>query len=146
MLTLFFLKVVSCEFISRKYSMQEQEYAYHAMESVANYHNMAWQVKQASVNNYNNVEGDIMKLMDTFSDGKAVDKHHGDYQRDVKLAYHITTGIMLLAGVATGGAFMSAALAIESLENVVVVADIVGALSTSEVLGSNIHTDLLKTS
>jgi hypothetical protein len=90
------LQVVSCDFVSRNHTLQVQEYAYHALESVVNFHNMMWQIKQANINNYNTVVGMQPAILNTFADGKGVQKHHDNYQRDFKLAMHTIIGVTLI--------------------------------------------------
>ncbi|KAI5265599.1 hypothetical protein E4T47_08503 [Aureobasidium subglaciale] len=94
---------VHCSFISDKYDLDVQRNAFFAMESVSNFHNLAWSIKNANKEAFDNVESDMSTLMLQFSDGKNVENMHAKYQQDMKLLMHGIIGITLLLSAVTGG-------------------------------------------
>ncbi|KAG9668588.1 hypothetical protein KCU99_g7677, partial [Aureobasidium melanogenum] len=88
---------VSCTHISEKYSLDVQRNALFAMESVVNFHNAMWMIKEANVEAFNNVEANMQSLLSQFSDGKNVDHQKAKFKKNLQLWAHTIIAITMVA-------------------------------------------------
>ncbi|KAH0349688.1 hypothetical protein KCU83_g5437, partial [Aureobasidium melanogenum] len=88
---------VSCTHISDKYSLDVQRNALFAMESVVNFHNAMWMIKEANVEAFNNVEANMQSLLSQFSDGKNVDHQKSEFKKNLQLWAHTIIAITMVA-------------------------------------------------
>ncbi|KAH0335552.1 hypothetical protein KCU81_g8954, partial [Aureobasidium melanogenum] len=88
---------VSCREISDKYSLDVQRNALFAMESVVNFHNAMWMIKEANVEAFNNVEANMQSLLSQFSDGKNVDHQKSEFKKNLQLWAHAIIAITMVA-------------------------------------------------
>ncbi|THY97523.1 hypothetical protein D6C95_04929 [Aureobasidium pullulans] len=99
---------VSCRFVDDTQDPDDQFNAYWTLESVSNYHNMAFEIKEANEKAWLEVRGDLATLMEKFSDGKNIEQHKADHDQHWKIVSHIVITIALLASaiatVLTAGA------------------------------------------
>ncbi|KAG9696501.1 hypothetical protein KCU95_g3579, partial [Aureobasidium melanogenum] len=104
---------VSCREISDKYSLDVQRNALFAMESVVNFHNAMWMIKEANVEAFNNVEANMQSLLSQFSDGENVDNMKAKYKEHFQLVMHsIIAFTVLVTALFTGfGSVLSLATA-----------------------------------
>ncbi|KEQ90836.1 hypothetical protein AUEXF2481DRAFT_44738 [Aureobasidium subglaciale EXF-2481] len=91
---------VSCQFINDQYSLDDQINAYWSLESITNFHNMAYEIKGANEKAWNSVEGDLPNIIDTFSDGKNIEAEKKRHDKQWKLIGHTITGTTLAVGAA----------------------------------------------
>ncbi|KAI5265601.1 hypothetical protein E4T47_08502 [Aureobasidium subglaciale] len=91
---------VSCQFVNDQYSLDEQVNAYWSLESITNFHNMAYEIKGANEKAWNSVEGDLPNIIDTFSDGKNIEAEKKRHDKQWKLIGHTITGTTLVVGAA----------------------------------------------
>ncbi|KAI4722614.1 hypothetical protein E4T48_01066 [Aureobasidium sp. EXF-10727] len=96
---------VHCSHISSKYSLEVQRCALFSLESVANFHNTMWMIKEANVEAWNTVEGNMQSLISQFSDGKNVEAMKAKHERHLKLLMHsiiavtvVFTALLALVG------------------------------------------------
>ncbi|KAG9664009.1 hypothetical protein KCU64_g957, partial [Aureobasidium melanogenum] len=88
---------VSCTHISDKYSLDIKRNALFAMESVVNFHNAMWMIKEANVEAFNNVEANMQSLLSQFSDGKNVDHQKSEFKKNLQLWAHTIIAITMVA-------------------------------------------------
>ncbi|KAI5202612.1 hypothetical protein E4T39_04610 [Aureobasidium subglaciale] len=83
--------VVTCQFISDKYDMEDQVNAYWTLESLANFHNMAYEIKDANEKAWLSVRGEIGALTDKFSDGRNIEAHKERHDKRWRIIGHVVT-------------------------------------------------------
>lgn len=67
------------------------------MESVVNFHNAMWMIKEANVEAFNNVEANLQSLLSQFSDAKNVDNMKAQYKQHFQLVMHSIIAFTVLA-------------------------------------------------
>jgi hypothetical protein len=73
--------IVSRRLVSNKYDLQDQWSAYWTLESIAIFHNMAYEIKNANQEAWLSVKGDLGTLLTQFSDGSNIEEHKTKHDR-----------------------------------------------------------------
>ncbi|KAI4731246.1 hypothetical protein E4T49_00779 [Aureobasidium sp. EXF-10728] len=100
--------------LSCKLSGTCSRYALFSLESVANFHNTMWMIKEANVEAWNTVEGSMQSLISQFSDGKNVEAMKARHERHLKLLMHsiIAVTVVVTAILAVAGSVLALGTAI----------------------------------
>lgn len=67
------------------------------MESVVNFHNAMWMIKEANVEAFNNVDANMQSLLSQFSDGKNVDHQKAKFREHLQVVMHSIIAIAVLS-------------------------------------------------
>ncbi|KAI4741972.1 hypothetical protein E4T50_07599 [Aureobasidium sp. EXF-12298] len=112
---------VACSHISDKYSLDVQRNALFAMESVVNFHNTMWMIKEANAEAFNNVEAEMQSLLNQFSDGKNVDHQKAKHRENMNVLMHSIIAVTVLStALFTGlGSLLSLGTAVAALAGAV---------------------------
>ncbi|THV83707.1 hypothetical protein D6D29_03681, partial [Aureobasidium pullulans] len=123
---------VDCSLVSDEFSLEVQHNAFHAMESVANFHNTMWAIKRANVEAFNGVESNMQALMNQFSDGANVEKQRADFQEHMKLLMHAIIAVTLLLSAITGAASAAIGLMTATAEQATAAGVIEGVVEVAD--------------
>jgi hypothetical protein len=126
--------VVSCRLISNKYDLQDQWSAYWTLESIAIFHNMAYEIRKANEEAWLSVHSDVATLVARFSDGSNIEAHKAQHDQHWKIASHVICGVAVLTaaiGVFLGAVITVAPLATEELVKATMTADEIRMIAAS---------------
>lgn len=104
---------VSCLFIAEEYDLEDQWNAYWTLESIATFHNMAYEIRLANKDAWHNVRSDVGTLVAKFSDGSNIEAQKAQDERHWKLAGHIIFGVAALLSAI--GIFLSAVIGVGTM-------------------------------
>jgi hypothetical protein len=102
--------VVTCGLISDKHDLQDQWNAYWTLESIAMFHNMAYEIRKANLEASVSVRADVGTLLSKFSDGSNIEQHKLQHDRHWKIAGHVICAVAVL--ITTIGIFVAALITV----------------------------------
>ncbi|KAI4758560.1 hypothetical protein E4T52_12167 [Aureobasidium sp. EXF-3400] len=114
---------VTCHLIDDKHDLQDQWSAYWTLETVAKFHNMAYEIREANQQAWSSAQSNVGTLMARFSDGSNIEAHKLQHDKHWKLASHVINGVAML--ISTLGIFVAAALALAAKTTVIIAGTIV---------------------
>ncbi|KAI4851419.1 hypothetical protein E4T44_02143 [Aureobasidium sp. EXF-8845] len=146
--------VVSCRLIDNRHDLQEQWNAYWTLESIATFHNVAYEIRKANMEAWSSVSNDVGTLVSRFSDGSNIEQHKLKHDRNWKVASHVICGVaMLVSGIGVfSTAFINAAptlalvkgiTAVISKEEIAMYAASAGLFNTGASVALNVGSDFM---
>jgi hypothetical protein len=139
---------VTCRLIDDKHDLQDQWSAYWTLESVAKFHNMAYEIRDANQQAWMSAQSNVGTLMAKFSDGSNIEAHNLQHDKHWKLASHVVCGVAML--VSTLGIFVAAAMTLSIVtiagisENAIrMIAASAGLFNSGATVALNFGTDVM---